>query len=318
MDLYEKMVVQIERNYTCIAEYKFDNKKDVFLGNKERPRRCRFCGKMEPDVHFQKVAHTIPHFIGNRTLKSLYECDNCNEKVFSPMESHFSRFMGLYHVLSHVSRGGKVSTYKTDSNSNSKIIVGDEWTDIYCYKDEAISYKYDREKKSITISSKRSYIPIAVYKLFVKMALSIMPEEEMNYFHTTLTWLMNGSISLPHSFLIVRIYQSLLPCNGKCMLYKRKTKCVDNVPGYLFGLSYNNIFIQNYLPLCDNDKTLHGSITMPLIPCESDKEGYKFIYYDYDLSSNKKVYGENVSLSFSYENLKEPKLDLDNEWNHML
>ena len=306
MNSYERMYVQLERNYTCLAEYRLDNKKDVYLGNKDRPRKCRFCGKMEPDVKFEKVAHTIPHFIGNRTLKSLYECDNCNEKVFSPMESHFSRFMGLYHVLSHVSKGGKVPTYKTNSNGKSQIIVGDEWTDIYCLEDEAISYKHDIEKKSITISSKRSYIPIAVYKLFVKMALSIMPEEEMNYCQMTLAWLMNGNISLPHSYMIVRVYESLLPCNGKCMIYKRKTKCIDNVPGYLFGLSYNNIFIQNYIPLCDDDKTLHGSITMPFIPCKSDKDGFKFICYDYDLSSDKKVYGEDVSLSFTYENLKVP------------
>ena len=299
MTLYDKMSVQLEQDYTCLIQYKLDNKKDVFLGSFAKPRRCRFCGKTEPDTTFKKVAHAIPHFIGNRTLKSLYECDSCNEKVFSPMESHFSHFMGLYHVLSHVSKGGKVPTYKINAQDKAKIVVGDEWTDIYCFEDENLSYAIDKDNRNFIIKGKRSYIPIDVFKLFVKMALSIMPNGEMSNLQMTLAWLMIGKFSLPNLFLIVRIYESLLPFNGQCMIYKRKPNHVNNVPCYLFGLSYNNIFIQTYLPLSDNDKALNGSVNMPFIPCESDRDGFRYLCFDCDLSSTEKVFSEDVSLSFT-------------------
>lgn len=308
MNQYQKMKVQLERNYNLLKEYQLDNKQDVFLGSKDKPRKCRFCGKTEPEAQFKKVAHAIPHFIGNRTLKSLYECDNCNEKVFSPMESHFSHFMGLYHVLSHVSKCEKIPTYKINSKDKAKIIVGDEWTDIYCTANEGISHTIDKEKKIITINGKRSYIPSAVYRLFVKMALSIMPEDEMECCQSTLVWLMNGSVALPHAYVLVRIYNSLLPFNGRCMIYKRKAIYDNNVPEYLFGLSYYNIFIQTYLPCCGNDKIIHSKVTMPFIPCASDKEGFEFICLKSDLSSDKKVYNENVSLSFSYDEWIDPNI----------
>lgn len=305
MNLYDKLSNKIEQDYTCLIEYRLDNKKDVYLGDFGHPKTCRFCGKKEPDAKFQKVAHAIPHFIGNKSLKSNYECDDCNEKIFSPMESHFCRFMGLFHALSHVSKGGKVPSFKVNSYDKGRINVGEEWTDVYCMENEDISFGINKERKQITIKATRSYVPVEVYKIVVKMALTIMPEEEMPHFQMTLLWLMNKGVPLQHLYLGVRIYESLLPFNGKCMIYKRKANNTD-VPCYLFGLSYNNIFIQTYIPLCDEDMSQRGNVTMPFIPSESDKKGFRYNFYDYDLSSTEKVYNEEVSMSFNYEHLNEP------------
>lgn len=303
--LYEKMSSKLELDYYCLVEYSLDNMKDVFLGHYGKPRKCRFCGRTEPEANFTKVAHAVPHFIGNRTLKSNYECNDCNEKVFAPMESHFCRFMGLFHVLSHVSRGGKVPSFKINSTDNGRIDVGAEWTDVHCVENENISFDIDREKKQITIKATRSYVPIEVYKCVIKMAISIMPEEEMNHLKLTLLWLMSKGIALPHLYLSVRIYESLMPFNGKCVIYKRKANHTNNVPCYLFGLSYYNLFIQTYLPLCDEDKSQNGNVTMPFIPNENDKEGFRYNNYDYDLSSTKKVFNEKVSMTFDFDHLNE-------------
>lgn len=301
--LYKSMKKSIEQNYSCLVSYKLDNLKDEYLGQEAKPRRCRFCGKSEKETSFNKVAHAIPHFLGNKSLKSLYECDSCNEKVFGPKENHFAHYMGLFHVLSHVSKGGKVPIYKINSKDNSKIVVDKDWTNIYCNEDDSLSVEINEEKKDILIKSKRSYIPQEVYKILVKMALSIMPEEEMGHFGQTLQWLMSEKNTLPNLYMIVRLYESLLPFHGRCMVYKRNNEHTENVPCYLFGLAYYNIFIQIYLPLCNDDKNLYGKVTMPFIPCKSDIDGYKYLCFDRDMSSTEKVFGEDISLPLTYHHI---------------
>jgi hypothetical protein len=45
-------------------------------------------------------------------------------------------------------------------------------------------------KKLIQTGTIPSYIPIAVFKCFVKMAISVMPEAEVNNFVRTINWIM--------------------------------------------------------------------------------------------------------------------------------
>ena len=70
------------------------------------PYKCRFCGKQKTAKDFKKVAHVLSRCIGNNTLFSTYECDECNEKVFSLLESNFSEYMKFFHTFSRI-RGYK-------------------------------------------------------------------------------------------------------------------------------------------------------------------------------------------------------------------
>jgi hypothetical protein len=47
-------------------------------------RKCRFCGKSNPEVSFKKKAHLIPEFLGNKMLLSDFECDSCNYEFGLP------------------------------------------------------------------------------------------------------------------------------------------------------------------------------------------------------------------------------------------
>ncbi len=89
-EFFNKMAKALGDNYEPLVIYHLNNVQEIMLRDSSAKRTCRFCGKSEPEATFKKVAHAIPHFIGNRTLKSEYECDDCNGKVFSPMESQFS------------------------------------------------------------------------------------------------------------------------------------------------------------------------------------------------------------------------------------
>jgi HNH endonuclease len=58
------------------------------LGSK--PHTCRFCDRKKPEVTFKKKAHAVPELIGNKTLLTFYECDDCNDR-FSSFEDDFAK-----------------------------------------------------------------------------------------------------------------------------------------------------------------------------------------------------------------------------------
>ncbi len=298
---YEDQCARINANYSIIADYDISRNKEILLGNKSETRKCRFCGKSAPYVSFDSDAHAVPHLIGNRVLKTLYECDSCNKQLFSKMEEQFDAYMRFCHVFCHVSRNGNtVNTYKCNSKSKAGISVSDEWTDINCCVGEDLSSIVNLQDKTITISGVRSYNPLAVFKAIVKMALSIVPESDIDNFEDTLRWLMTSSIQLSHLELSIRFYEGLHDFNGKCMIYKRKDDHKDNVPRYLFGLKYNNLFIQISIPLCKDNKSIEDLIQDLLIPCQMDAEGNRYLHFINDMSSNKKVSKEEISITFNY------------------
>lgn len=306
-DIFNKMAKVLGDNYEPLVSYHLNNEQKIMLKDSSAKRTCRFCGKSEPEVTFNKVAHAIPHFIGNRTLKSEYECDECNGNVFSPMESQFSQFMGIYHTFHEVSKGGKVSVYRNNSKEKSKIVVENGSIKIDCVEGEDLVSIIDKKNHTIDIKAKRSYVPQSVYKIFIKMALTIMPEQEMVHFKYTLEWLMGKRKFGYNLCLIERRYEGLRNPFGfdSCMIFKRKVDHKDNVPAYVFGLAYYNFFFQTFIPLCDEDKSLEGDVTIPYIPTPLDSEGIKFTRRHHDLSSEEKVSKEDVVQRFSYEYMEE-------------
>lgn len=292
---YKHQSTFFDKNYTRIAYYELDGDKEIKLGD-ETSQRCRFCGEENP-AFFKEKAHVIPHFIGNRALKSLYECDKCNAR-FCKMESHFSNYMAFYHILSRIGNGNKKPIYR--NNSKSKIVVEEDNTDLYLHSnDENLKVDINREGKTMTIHGVRSYVPIYVYKIFIKMALTIIPEDEMQYLRTSLQWLMTENTTYPDLFLSRRMYEDWNAFDGACMIYKRNSNNKANAPTYIFGLIYHNFFFQTYIPLCNQDICLQGKVDMPLIPCPLDKEGLGYIDEWRDLSSPAKVSKEKVSLTFN-------------------
>lgn len=313
-EAYKAMLKRLGEDYEPLACYHL-NKEDEIMLSDSVSGKCRFCGKSEPEVTFDKVAHAIPHFIGNRTLKSTYECDSCNGK-FSALESNFSQFMSFYHTFAHVSKGGgaKVPKFRTNSSENSSIEVNDDKIEVKCYEGEGLIPEIDEENNTLTLKTFRSYVPQNVYKIFIKMALTIMPEKELSVFQTALKWL-NGEINISSNnlFLVERRYMSTKnPFDFvSCMLFKRKEPSTNAVPAYIFGLAYYNFFFQTYIPLCDSDKQFNGqTLTMPYIPTPLDDAGLMPKIYQHNMSSAEKVSKEEIVITLKAERMEEVDLSV--------
>ena len=172
-------------NYVPLTVYHLNKDDKITLGS-ETGRVCRFCNKNETETTFETIAHAIPEFIGNKKLIANYECDSCNHKFSRLLESHMGNYMNLWHTITQVKGKRSVPSFKT-INDKSRIDIGSENVEISEYIDDNI-ITIDEEKKTLTITAKkRSYVPIAVYKTLTKMALTIMPENELKDFKTTMS-----------------------------------------------------------------------------------------------------------------------------------
>lgn len=292
----------IEEDYNLLEFYHLkDDRPNILKG---KSGECRFCKKHSPYVTFNKIAHVVPHFIGNQHFKSEYECDACNQ-LFSEYESHFAGFMKLYHVFSRVNKGsGKVPKYKNHSSDKSYIKYEDEGFRVVCVEGENLTCEVDEEKKMFTIEGESSYIPQEAFKAITKMALAIMPEDDLTNFQDTLSWLQKQIDCGKGLLLVMRIYRSAFPFIS-CLIFKRKDDS-KNVPSYLFGIAYSNIFLQIPIPLCEKDRDKQGvELSMPLIPTLLDYERVDCISCKpYDLSSSKKC-TEPCRMLFGYESLED-------------
>lgn len=192
--------------------------------------------------------------------------------------------------------------------------MNDDKIEVKCYEGEGLIPEIDEENNTLTLKTFRSYVPQNVYKIFIKMALTIMPEKELSVFQTVLKWLSGEiNISSNNLFLVERRYMSTKnPFDFvSCMLFKRKEPSTNAVPAYIFGLAYYNFFFQTYIPLCDSDKQFNGqTLTMPYIPTPLDDAGLMPKIYQHNMSSAEKVSKEEIVITLKAERMEEVDLSV--------
>jgi len=83
--------------------------KKTFVGPTGPGQRCVFCGPKRDGLTFKKVAHVIPACLGNRTLFTNEECDDCNLAFGSSMETSLANYFLCDRILCRKrSRSGSV------------------------------------------------------------------------------------------------------------------------------------------------------------------------------------------------------------------
>lgn len=165
-------------NYDCVYTYVHN------LGETQsivdyQDKVCRFCGRRYPEVKFKKKAHAISELLGNKEFVLKNECDECNIFFGHKLEDDLGKYLGLGRTLSQIFGKEGVPSYK-DRNESWRI----DWTN----KGWVIQMRPDctgveqHENYFIFHAVRDTYSPIAVYKAFVKMALSLLPYEKMPFF----------------------------------------------------------------------------------------------------------------------------------------
>jgi len=155
---------------------------------------CRFCSKAKPETTFNTDAHTFPEFMGNKKLFSNDECDKCNSFFGNTIEKAAADFfLPNRAVLGVYGKGGNKQARTADGSLSlfNGMVNGAPHVIAVAHSKEAEKYIVEDSSKGLTISvPRRPHVPIAVYKCFVKMAISVMTENELGDFADTISWLL--------------------------------------------------------------------------------------------------------------------------------
>jgi hypothetical protein len=294
----------IFKNYKIAASKRISSNGDIEILIDSIQNKCRFCGKSYPDVKFKFDAHSIPEFMGNKSLFSKFECDTCNLKYFNRFENEMANFMLPHNAFSGIKvKKNKIPKYNQEGqpkieNNGSKILLTNVSDTIF----------ENHQKNNFEISIKiPSYIPDFIYRCLVKIALNIISEDKLSDYNETLKWLMNkNSNSNIKPFMLFSIYPYNIQSNEIfCILFELKTESEENFPHSIFSLAYKNFAFQTYLPYHQKERLDINLKAFPfIIPTNIDlNKNYKDTrtFNLIDLSSKEKTSEQIITFTISGE-----------------
>lgn len=274
---------------------------------------CRFCGKSEPEVSFSNISHAIPESIGNKSLIGLDECDSCNTFFSENVEVHYDKVVHAYRQIAKIKGKKKIPSHK---DGNFRIDVNESFEMLV--PEGSDSVKIDEEKKVITINYKiGKYVPVAVYKTLVKMALSIMPSHYLKFFSKAIEWINNEDHSSALCIL-PPVIETFIP--GPCpniglainQYLSKKIGDSDDCAHCLFQVCFGNIVHQVVVP--SDYEIINGFSNLKIYRCPTPFDFMQSPFGDpicknIKYSESEAVAGRVLPINFSYEN----KTDLDAE-----
>ncbi|MCP3019632.1 HNH endonuclease [Cupriavidus basilensis] len=247
----------LAQRYDMLAANNFDRKSaEVVLGAGE-PQVCRYCGKSAPDVAFDNISHAFPEQIGNKWLIDSRECDVCNTHFASAVDAPFGDWSLLARSTGRIRGKKKVPTFVA-SDSDFRIDVKNGNLKLTVRNGDP-RLKFDDKAKRIEMRLERPpYIPMGVFKSFVKMALAVMPEPEASKCQHLKDWILEKKHtfeSFPfHPLMLYSQFIAGPVPNDKIsfMLVRRKAS-VSGCPYLMFMVQYGNHVHQIALPMPKED-----------------------------------------------------------------
>ena len=266
---YEAAYSFYATHYEVIGEWSLIGKK-IRLGKRDK-KVCRFCGQGCPEVTFKKEAHAIPESLGNKSLYTTYECDACNQMFGQGIENDFGNWSKPMRNFTG-SRGKKgVPTIKIKSAGGSQGKFETMKTEIQQNPaDPTPIFQFDEKANAVNFWLRRDpYTPVAVLKTFVRIGLSVLPEEEMPNFRDILLWIRNPN---HHANPITGypILRTFIPGSytfRPSLFLLRRKKDEILAPYVTFVLGYGNEVFQVWLQSAGRDRHIMGTkITVPSFP----------------------------------------------------
>jgi hypothetical protein len=251
-----------EHNYQLATGWFLQPNDKIVLGDKTN-RMCRFCGNTKPEVTFRKDAHALPESIGNKSLLTYYECDSCNHAFGVGCENDFGNWSLPMRTMARIRGKTGIPTVKLGPNGIWRIEEHPDGLSLSLAETEGF-YEDDTDRNVLKIHLRRAqYRPVMVVKALFKMALSVMPEEEMPNFQHTLASIRPGTALAPMKGPVPFFYTFI----GGPIASDRITVAVltrkedDSVLPYCFFiLMYGNEMLQIAVPSFEKDHYHFGKM----------------------------------------------------------
>lgn len=305
---YEKWAEPFEDKYQMVDMVMVGD--NTFAKNKTKKkefRHCTFCDKSHPYTKFNNDAHLLSKIIGNTNLFSTFECDSCNNK-FSLFETDLASFLGLGRSITSLSNNKKAPGFPGIGLEARSIIFKDKKL-MVIHKENA---ERNVEEGSTKLDyQKPTYTPANIYKLFLKCALSVLPQNEViRDYKLALLYLQGGQV-LTGSHINVFRFPLTVKMPLHVYIFKKKIPS-DKIPTYIMSFYFDNMVVSFPVLLhCDDLIYLNETVQIPAPPPYfihgNDLTPIVPTFTRYDLSSPLKLKFEPEEITMQFN-----KDDLDN------
>jgi len=271
-----KYADQAEKFYEVYEQQDFaDCPKSKMKGLKHRSLRvCRFCKKKSGEVKFKKDAHIFPIALGNRYLVSDFECDSCNE-LFGTYEDDLVKFLGITRTISKTKGRDGIPGFEAKGiRATRETFYGHPDAIKIASTSSPGVFSYDSSTNTHFITyAKPPYTPIKVFKSLLKMALCLVPQDEMKEYDPALRFLLSNELDKHLEGLLAFLY--VLPISYDTifgMLFK-KIHPEKNAATNWFVLCYSSYMFQIPLPFNRMDFPFYSKLEVPVFPPMFDGTG---------------------------------------------
>lgn len=216
--------------YDAIAHYQFVSETKIRLCDHSdgSNRVCRFCRRGKNEGSFSSEAHAVPHFMGNRAILSLNECDDCNAFFSDNYEDDLSRWCLFPRAVLGLKGKKKKPTFKAGDNS-LRVSVKGESPQIEVVDPELLNSILQQDQDNISfkhdfVVPSQSYTPRKAALALVKIACSVCPIEEMEHCQVAIDWLMKRIDAQLSCFpvYVCSIPESSAMIPGEILLLRRR------------------------------------------------------------------------------------------------
>lgn len=266
----ENSIKLFEMNYESIFTNIENPKNNYNIGKKEN-KRCRFCEKNSSETTFNNVSHAIPEALGNKTIICLDECDTCNKKFSETIEDHLDKITLPYRTINLLKGKKKIPTYQTlDKNARMEVVNKEKKELKIQVRKDSDFYTLDKENKVIRVEyTLQPHIPAAAYKALVKMALSVMSENELKNFIISKSWIMeeDHTKDLMKPLYVLRTFiPGINPLKETLVFLFKKYSSTEEYPDCIFVLCFGNIIYQITVPTDKEILEKQSNKTIPRFP----------------------------------------------------
>ena len=195
--------------YKKVLTYKYVQNSTQRLPLDSIEYRCRFCGKVKTKQDFQHKAHAVAECIGNKSLITKYECDECNDRFARNEESELGKLFQEFRATHSVKgKNGAIKVPGAEfkwSEGNHTFCANINLSTAHY---DMIKLQSDKNNNAELILHRDEKVNLRlVYGALGKFALSVVPEQISKE-------LSNGYIILrEHSAF--PSYDGLLAVSGK-------------------------------------------------------------------------------------------------------
>jgi len=280
-------------------KFGFESNRKTLIARNDRV--CRFCGKKaSARVKFRKDAHLISELVGNKQLFNDFECDDCNLFFGKAYENDLANFLGISRSLTGLRAKEGFPKFKSADRTvtvRAKNIQNAETVVISTADNSTEFFKIDPSTGLISFTyRKNSYVPLNVYLIILKWAMSVLTVEELKIYKKCLTLLKNPPDILSGCVLTGYRLPLHFALPVHYMIFKKKDPKAA-IHTHLIAFYFQNFIVSIPIPFGNADQEMldrESRITVfpPLFTQFTTNRDFKLAQFVEDFSSRELIKDE--------------------------